>query len=88
MSRTFRTRIGPEFNEGARRLWTIIARSSQAAVTRRIACRPGQLTKWVYGDRRPSVEWAARIERELRIPARLWGEPSAMPFVPPAATAA
>jgi hypothetical protein len=86
--RPFRVELGDVFSEGARRLWEVMKSESltPAKITKRLQCATGLVPRWLYGDRRPGVEWAARIEREFGIPAALWGETTkaSRAFVPPA----
>ncbi len=80
-----RRHLGENFSEGARRLWAVVDNReiTQAGLTAALGARPGVVSRWLYGDRRPSIEWAAKIERLFRIPARLWAEPATEAFEPP-----
>jgi len=33
-----------------------------------------QLKRWVYGDVRPSLDWAVALEREFGVGVELWTE--------------
>lgn len=81
----FRAALGPHFSEGARRLWAVVDVLGRSSVARTLGVQSGVVGRWLYGDRRPSIECAAKIERELRIPARLFAAAPLEPFVPPAA---
>lgn len=89
--KSFRLRLGPNFTEGARQVWLMMAARglSQADVIRRLSedggsSARGLLSKWLYGDQLPGVGWAARIERAFSVPSRLWAERAHRAFVPPA----
>lgn len=79
--------LGKNFSEGARQLWLKMIRGklSQADAARLLELRhPAMLSRWLYGDRRPSVKWAFAIESKLKIRAGLWGVKPVEEFVPPA----
>lgn len=82
--RLARTRFGKDFSEGARLLWLAISGMTQSDAKDRIGCSAGMLTHWLYGDRRPSAEWLARIEDAFDVPAGEWGRPPTEPFTLPA----
>ncbi|MEO7331196.1 MAG: hypothetical protein ABI193_21655 [Minicystis sp.] len=48
----------------------------------------GQLSKLLYGDRKPGRAWTEKIREKLGIDAALWDQPPAEPFTPPAASPA
>ena len=86
----YRMTLGPHFSEGARLLWAAIQerRLSQADVRVRVGVQPGTVTRWLYGDKIPSLESAMAIEDAFGIAARRWLEGPAAVFVPPAARVA
>ncbi len=85
-----RLKLGESFSEAARQLWLYIVAQglSQADLCRRIGCKRSQLSRWLYGDGRPGVQWASRIEDLTGIAMRLWTLAPAEEFKPPAAIAA
>lgn len=85
--RFWRRTLGTEFSEGARLLWGAVE-SNLEDLADRIGINSGQLAKLIYGDRRPSIELAVRIQDILGIPAVEWARPPTTSFVPPAARAA
>lgn len=58
---------------------------SQTELTKVLAMPLGQLSKLLYGDRKPGLKWAAVIEAKLGIVMPLWSKDPEHPFVPPAA---
>lgn len=36
---------------------------------------PNMVSRWASGDRTPRMPMLARLEKELEIPVRAWGEP-------------
>ena len=87
MRNTSRRTLDDKFSEGARRLWAAIeARSwTQAAAAKALEMPTGQLSKFLYGVRKPGREWAAKLHERLMIPATAWDLAPAAPFMPPAA---
>jgi len=85
-----RRTLGRQFSEGARLLWFELGKRGwdQSAAARELGTSSGTVNRWLYGERRPSAEWAARIESVLAIPARTFGEPPTQEFEPPAAESA
>ena len=50
---------------------------SQGELRRHVGVAPGVVSRWLYGEKRPSAVWAARIEEVTGVPASAWGkEPS------------
>lgn len=56
-------------------------------MTRHLGAPEGLVNNWLYCDRRPSLDWAAKIESSLGIGLRLWAAPPVRPIVPPACKA-
>lgn len=82
----FRTNFGPRFSEGARLAWLGMQRRgwSQSVLQEKLHCTGGLVTRWLYGDRVPSVRWATEIERLLGVRVAKWAEPASVAFVLPA----
>lgn len=79
-----RTAIGPQFSRGSALLWECLTtRASQGALSREIGVPNGMLSRWLYGDRRPSWDRARRMRDVLGIPLEAWTE-LVSGFVPPA----
>lgn len=77
--------MGGEFSEGARRLWKAVADIGSATkVAEKAGASPSALARWLYGDRRPGLEWALKLEVAFGIPPRCWQEESKRPFDLPA----
>lgn len=82
-----RTRMGTRFNEGARLLWQVMVERgwSQGELGRALDAKPGTLPRWLYGDTKPSWDWAVKLRDAFGIALEAWTlEPTAA-FVPPAA---
>lgn len=87
--RFWRRTLGDAFSEGSRRLWAAADElGGVEATAAKLGTQGNQLSKWLYGDRRPSIEWAVRIQDILGIPAVEWARPATASFIPPAARAA
>jgi len=86
----YRTRLGSLFSEGARLLWLALAdrKLSQADAERLLGSPQGQLSKWLYGERRPGLKWAVLIQAQFDIPPETWRLAPSRKFVPPAAQVA
>lgn len=88
-----RTRLGKKFSEGARRLWLLLAERQwspmdlanaiTAASEPKKANRSALVSRWLYGERRPGLEYALLIQRLFGIDPALWRESPAEPFTPP-----
>jgi len=69
-----RKRLGVHYSEGARRLWAHLESVHMTAA--RFATRLGRsrscLFRWLYGERRISLDAALAIERLTGIPASTW----------------
>jgi transcriptional regulator with XRE-family HTH domain len=78
-----RTTLGPHFSEGARQLWRVVERGvSQEEIRRAIGLGRGMVHRFLYGDRKMSLDVAVRIETAFGIRPALWLEPSTRPFDP------
>lgn len=84
---TTRTHLGEHFSEGARLLWAEIEIRgwSQGQLAKAIDAKPGVVPRWLYGDTKPSWDWAARLRDVLGIPLEAWTLAASESFVPPAA---
>jgi hypothetical protein len=83
--RLLRTTLGPKFSEGARRLWMALhrRRCSQTELAVSLGASSALFSRWLWGDRRPELAWAEKIERELRIAMSAWVEAPRKAFAPP-----
>ena len=63
-------------------------RLTQADVRARVGVQAGTVTRWLYGDKVPSLESAMAIENAFGIDPRRWIERPLAPFIPPAGRAA
>jgi transcriptional regulator with XRE-family HTH domain len=72
--RLLRTVKGKDFSEGARRLWLALERKrlSQLDAGSLLGTDGATVCRWLYGERRPSLEFAFKIEKLFRIDAKLW----------------
>jgi DNA-binding XRE family transcriptional regulator len=88
--RPLKLNFGPLISEGARQLWLSMKANdwSQADLARALQVKPATVSRWLYGERRPSIALGSKMEQELRIAPRLWSEHPAQPFDPPGLTAA
>ncbi len=89
-NRSYRQTLGDRFSEGARLLWLKMQAKgwSQADVRAKLAAltpKTSLLSRWLYGDQRPGVEWAFLLQRATGIEASLWSKDATDTFVPPAA---
>ena len=82
-----RTHLGSQFSEGARLLWVAMESRgwSQGQLTKAVAARPGVVPRWLYGDTKPSWDWAKKISGLFGIALEAWTLEPTAPFVPPAA---
>ena len=69
-----RSSLGEKFSEGARLMWAILEKRDwdQATCERELSLPKGYANRLLYGDRRPGLEMALRIEELTKIPARSW----------------
>jgi ribosome-binding protein aMBF1 (putative translation factor) len=87
--RPHRTELGNHFSEGARLLWLAVAArdGSQTVLAHEIHVGVAVLNRWLYGERKPSRQFAAIIEARLGIPASAWDAKVRGRFVLPAVAA-
>jgi DNA-binding XRE family transcriptional regulator len=85
-----RTHLGEQFSEGARRLWAEMDRRgwSQGQIAKAIDAKPGVVPRWLYGDTKPSWDWAVKLRDTFGIALEAWTVPPSCAFIPPAARAA
>lgn len=67
-----RTRLGRYFSEGSQLLRAAIDGSSQNEAARSLGATTAMLTKWAFGDGRPSLDWAIKLRDKLGIPVDAW----------------
>lgn len=75
-----RTTLGTKYSEAARLLWehAVERHWTHADLSRylgseRVKCNTGMLSRWLWGDRKPSRQWAARIQKKIKkIKLDLW----------------
>ena len=81
-----RTHLGEQFSEGARLLWLAMEERgwSQAQLAKSIAAQPGVVPRWLYGDRKPSWDWAATLRDSFGISLDAWTVAPTQPFRLPA----
>jgi len=89
MRKLSRQGLGPQFSEGARKLWLALREAgwSQAQGAREVGMTRGQLSKLLYGERKPGRASAETFRVRFGIETPLWDQAPAEPFAPPAATA-
>jgi ribosome-binding protein aMBF1 (putative translation factor) len=54
-------------------------RGMQRALTLILECPEGMVSRWVSGERVPSLAYAASLERILEIRTQWWSEPASPP---------
>lgn len=88
--RLLRTAVGPKFSEGARQLWITLGRRecSQTELAAALGASSALFSRWLWGDRRPELAWAEKLERTFHIPMGDWMHPPRETFVPPTHIAA
>ena len=76
-----RTRLGSLFSEGSRLLRQVIEgrRWSMNEAARQVDATTGMLAQWLFGDRRPGLEWAIKLRDLLGIPVDAWVQPAQAP---------
>jgi transcriptional regulator with XRE-family HTH domain len=87
-----RLELGDQFNEGARLLWLALKERewSQWELRKHLTGRddeplsPGVVSRWLYGDRRPSLRMAIQIRDLLEVPIEAWHADATEVFTPPA----
>ncbi len=69
-----RTKMGARFSEGAHLLSVVFEASgiSQRQFGELIGADASMISRWMYGDSKPSVEWATVIQARLGIPIATW----------------
>lgn len=75
-----RETLGTKYSEAARLLWAYAvdkhwtpADLSRYLGSEKVKCNTGMLSRWLWGDRKPSRQWAARIQRKIRtIKLEMW----------------
>lgn len=85
--RQTRKHIGAHFSEGARLLWEKIdqLRITAEDVRRGVGAGSGVVQWWLYGDKRPGIVYAQRLEESFGVPMVAWTQEPTAKFVPPAA---
>ena len=86
-----RTTLGEQFNEGARLLWLALDERgwSQGDLRRKLTSkddkmlRPGAISRWLFGDHRPSLPLAIQLRDLIGIPVEAWNEEPSQSFTPP-----
>jgi transcriptional regulator with XRE-family HTH domain len=77
---THRRHLGEQWNEGARLLWVAMRDRglNQAEVRKLLRGRDGEelsegaVSRWLYGERRPSLDLAVQIEERFGVPVAAW----------------
>ncbi len=82
-----RIHLGSSFSEGALRLWELMETKqwSIADLHRAVEMKPGTMSGWLYGDKKPSMDSAAFLRDRLGIPLEAWTQPPSRVFMLPAA---
>lgn len=91
-----KARLGRHFTEGARQLWLVVLGKnwSQRELARQVAEASGKKTKhnrsalmsrWLYGERKPTLHYVLILQELLNIDPALWEKPPVEPFTPPGA---
>lgn len=82
-----RTKLGDHFSEGARLLWLAMESRgwSQGQVAKAIEAKSGVVPRWLFGDTKPSWDWAVILRDTFEIPLEAWTLPPTQEFIPPAA---
>ena len=85
-----RTDLGEHFSEGSRLLWQILEKKgwTQSQLREALGAHPGEISKLLYGDKKPRFDLIVEASRKFKIKAERWDEPPRVAFVPPAARAA
>lgn len=79
-SETTRRHLGEQWNEGARLLWVAMRDRglNQSDVRKLLRGRDGEelsdgaVSRWLYGERRPSLDLAIQLEEQLAVPMATW----------------
>jgi hypothetical protein len=74
--KTYRTTLGPHFNEGARMLWvaTISKGIGSAGVAALADLDQSSVYRWMYGDQKPARSSAEQLKKHFGIDPSLWDE--------------
>lgn len=85
-----RTKLNTHFCEGTRLLWVLIEERGMGRNEIRHAAgvAAGVVTRWLYGDTRPSGDIRMRLRDAFDIPLESWTQPPTQVFIPPAARVA
>ncbi len=85
MAHPHRRKVGKHANEGARLLWSLLARKNWTAtrLAREIQADASVVTRWLYCDRRPGLQSAQVLQRMFRIPLASWHASPSAPIVLP-----
>lgn len=85
-----RDHLGENFSEGARLLWLKLPKlargwgvepvSAREELTKRLSAARGTVSRYLYGDRRPDLVQAGKLEEIAGIPMRAWNELPKKPF--------
>jgi len=80
--------LGEKFSEGSRLLWLELERrglrqSEAEALLGTFG--QGRLNRILYGDRKPSLELASKVESIFAVPVAAWQSPPAARFTVPGA---
>ena len=92
MSLGARYGLGKFFSEGARQVWVQLELRSWRPADLRLALdgalgrklSSGVLSRWMYGECRPSLRFGLLLQDILGVEPRLWNQVPAEPFEPPA----
>lgn len=68
---------GRKFNRGAQLLAAALEQRgwSQTRLKNELGTTQA-VSNWLYGDRRPSLEWAVKLRDLLGIPVEAWNQPA------------
>jgi hypothetical protein len=85
-----RPNLGPKFSEGARQMWLKMKELgwSRAQTSAEIGAKSGTLHSILYGDVGVGRTMGVALEQKLGVAMHLWDLPPAVPFSPPALSAA
>lgn len=83
-----KTTLGKHFNEGARLLWATMATRSLSPINVAKMLNESRdisnlVSRWLYGERRPCLQSAARIQAVFGINASAWVMAPTCAFVLP-----
>lgn len=75
MAAPSRSTIGPRFSEGARLLWVkaiLLKGHSQETIRDLLGAPRGVVSRWLYGDRKPSLKYMEKARKVYRVPVATW----------------